>query len=93
MLIFRNDSRFVTLLAANHFPAQGFWMTDFAGLGGITLRQSTIADLKNSALHRCHLCALLFQAFTLDEARVFIQEYQPFEDQRYGLNALPDSYG
>ena len=68
-------------------------MTDFAGLDGITLRKSTIANLKNSALHRCHLCALLIQAFTHNEARVFIQEYQPFKDQRYGLKALPDSYG
>ena len=75
------------------FPVKGYWATDFPDIDGTTLRRSRIGTLKTSALHGCHLCALLLRTFTPNETRVFSQEYQPFERQRYELKILPDSYG
>jgi hypothetical protein len=75
------------------FPVRGCWAIDFPDIDGTTLRHSRIDNLKTSALHGCHLCALLLRTFTPNETRVFTQEYQPFERQRYELKVLPDSYG
>ena len=75
------------------FPVRGCWATDFPDIDGTTLRHSTIGNLKTSAFHGCHLCALLLRTFTPNETRVFTQEYQPFEHQRYELKVLPDIDG